>query len=201
MVTASSTAAKNSSFPSFLLVFFFTYSAILRDLIVLFFFHDIYRLEILPLVEFFVADGINEEEALQLITTEPSMEIQAVEDKSSTLYGTNYQIYKHSQEQDLSKDPFTAYLYGQPSLQDKNPTKIILDRETLTRLKPTEVIVCSWPAPIPSRYFRNFLPDVALKRCKHCNKIFHADDYELHFLQKNHCPYCRTQTVVNSTTN
>jgi hypothetical protein len=36
------------------------------------------------------------------------------------------------------------------------------------------------------------LPDVALKHCKHCNKIFHADDYELHYLQKNQCLFCRS---------
>lgn len=55
-------------------------------------------------------------------------------------------------------------------LRDKT-SKIVLSRDQLLRLKPTEVIVCRWPSPLPSRYYRNFLPDVPLKHCKHCNKV------------------------------
>ena len=141
-------------------------------------------------MEFFVEEGISDEETLQLIKTEPPKESSTTANNNSQ----EYQIYEHSSSVRSSSDPFAAYFYASQTLRDKS-SKIVLNRDALVRLKPTEVIVCSWPSStsqlLPSRYFRNFLPDVALKRCKHCNKIFHADDYELHFLQKSRCPYCR----------
>nr|CAH0101988.1 unnamed protein product [Daphnia galeata] len=137
--------------------------------------------EILPLVEFYIEEDISAAEALQLIKTEPP---KATNDLRN---GEDYQLYENDKQ---STDPFSSYFYSH-QLRDQT-SKIILNRDALLRLKPTEVIVCRWPSPLPSQYYRNFLPDVALKHCKHCNKIFHADDYELHYLQKNQCPFCRS---------
>ncbi|XP_046448830.1 intraflagellar transport protein 122 homolog [Daphnia pulex] len=137
--------------------------------------------EILPLVEFYVEEDISAAEALQLIKTEPPKANNELKN------GEDYQLYENDRQ---STDPFSSYFYSH-QLRDQT-SKIILNRDALLQLKPTEVIVCRWPSPLPSQYYRNFLPDVALKHCKHSNKIFHADDYELHYLQKNQCPFCRS---------
>jgi len=145
--------------------------------------------EVLPLVEFSLEESIDTEEALQLIKTQPQDE-EEQQNIGRKDHQKDFELYEHQPQGQSSQDPFGAYLDSQ-QIRDKNVT-IILDRDALMRLKPTEVIVCHWPEPLPSRYYRNFMPEVALKHCKHCNKIFHADDYELHYLQKNRCPFCRS---------
>ena len=118
--------------------------------------------EVLPLVEFELEESIDDDEALQLIKTQPAEEVIATNQQ-------DFELYDHQPQTQQSPDPFAAYLYSQ-QIQDKSAT-ITLNRDALIRLKPTEVIVCRWPPPLPCRYYRNFMPEVALKHCKHCNKV------------------------------
>ena len=122
--------------------------------------------EVLPLVEFSLKEGIDTEEALQLIKTQPpEEEVTSHKDQ----HHKDFELYEHQPQSRSSQDPFGAYLDSQ-QIRDKNVT-IVLDRDALMRLKPTEVIVCRRPEPLPSRYYRNFMPEVALKHCKHCSKV------------------------------
>ena len=124
--------------------------------------------EVLPLVEFSLEESIDTEEALQLIKTQPQDE-EEQQNIGRKDHQKDFELYEHQPQGQSSQDPFGAYLDSQ-QIRDKNVT-IILDRDALMRLKPTEVIVCHWPEPLPSRYYRNFMPEVALKHCKHCNKV------------------------------
>jgi len=133
--------------------------------------------EVLPLVEFSIEESVDSEEALQLIKTQPPEE-QIIGDKEQE---RDFELYEHQPQSQSSRDPFSAYLDSE-QIRDKNVT-IVLDRDALTRLKPTEVIVCRWPEPLPSRYYRNFMPEVVLKHCKHCNKVSyqHIPIYYYHY--------------------
>lgn len=127
--------------------------------------------EILPLVEFFIEDDIGDDLALQLIRTEPAPMESPLKNTDPS---DDYQIYQHNSNGNKDADPFASYFYSEKVSvieQRDQHSKIILNRDALMRLKPTEVIVCSWAPPLPNRYYRHFLPDVALKRCKHCNKV------------------------------
>ena len=65
-----------------------------------------YFLEILPLVEFFIEDGIDADEAIQLIQTVPPKGATTNKLKSSD---EDYQIYEHANEK--APDPFANYFY------------------------------------------------------------------------------------------
>jgi hypothetical protein len=124
-----------------------------------------------------VEKDISATEAQQLIKTEPR---KANNDLKN---GEDYQLCENDRQ---STDPFSSYFYShQVKLNDLHfkyvsyfrfnfflnsnlvssklrdqTSKIILNRDALLQLKPTEVIVCRWPSPLPSQYYRNFLPDV-----------------------------------------
>ena len=60
-------------------------------------------LEILPLVEFYLEEGIPTEEALQLIKTEPPK----VNSSQPNNGNQDYQVYENNSQQ--ANDPFAAY--------------------------------------------------------------------------------------------
>jgi intraflagellar transport protein 122 len=88
-------------------------------------------------------------------------------------------------------DPFAAQL----SAIDQTATYVplVASRGVLQALRPSEVFAVPAPAPgLPTRYFRNMLPDVPVVLCRHCAHFFHEEDYEFVTLEKGACPFCRT---------
>uniref|UniRef100_A0A915KTZ5 Uncharacterized protein n=1 Tax=Romanomermis culicivorax TaxID=13658 RepID=A0A915KTZ5_ROMCU len=66
---------------------------------------------------------------------------------------------------------------------------------TLLSLNRTEVIICEWPKPLKSRYYKNLIPEISVTKCGSCFRLFHTDDYELAVLQEGHCPFCRRENL------
>lgn len=44
---------------------------------------------------------------------------------------------------------------------------------------------------LKTRFFKNLIPDMNIRLCEHCNHFFHEDDFELLYLEKGYCPFCR----------
>lgn len=66
-----------------------------------------------------------------------------------------------------------------------------MDRDALRAIDPREVIIIKGPKPLATRYYRNLLPELQITVCPECNNAFHSEDFELQFLQKGYCPFCR----------
>ncbi|XP_053684288.1 intraflagellar transport protein 122 homolog [Sabethes cyaneus] len=66
-----------------------------------------------------------------------------------------------------------------------------LNRDALRAIDPREVIIMKGPKPLPTKFYRNLLPELQITVCPECNNAFHSEDFELQYLQKGHCPFCR----------
>ncbi|KAK3882424.1 hypothetical protein Pcinc_013198 [Petrolisthes cinctipes] len=162
--------------------------------------------EILPVVEFVLEEEITDEEAIHLIQQSGGGGVKDSEEgegegeggegghwrqsdtgaaQALTLDSSPSQSPSHS-----NHDPFTANLMNFYGGSEYQP--VVVGRAALAAMEPHDVIICRWPLPLKCQYYKNFMPDVPITHCKHCNKMFHTDDYTLQVLQKGHCPFCRT---------
>lgn len=151
------------------------------------FIYSFISFEILPLVEFQPDEDISHEEVLKLIKMQP---------ETTT---TPKNIPRNPQESDTlvveenteSKDVFTEYLNSidHTSVEYK---PVQLDRDILLALPASEVLIKQWPWPIVPQYYKSLLPELPISLCPSCFQLFHSDDYDLHLLQKNACPFCRS---------
>lgn len=111
--------------------------------------------EILPLVEFQLDDGIDNNEALRLIH-EPIKNDNCLVENQLTI---------GSEEDDL----FTAKMI---KYDDKiNDSIVKVGRGVLKSIDPTSVIIVKWPVPFKTRYYKNLLPDVQVTFCKSCLRV------------------------------
>mmetsp|Transcript_26127 Transcript_26127/g.60322 ORF Transcript_26127/g.60322 Transcript_26127/m.60322 type:complete len:1204 (+) Transcript_26127:58-3669(+) len=152
--------------------------------------------EDLPLVEFYLEDSISDEEAEKLINED-------VPDSSKKRGGGD-----QWRQRDLGGDVQTLRfddddmggggdddIFARAMLMAEGGSyqPIKADRKMLRALSRLDVFIQKWPSPGKSRnYFRNMLPDVPIVLCESCNHMFLEEDFELAFLQKNACPFCRT---------
>lgn len=120
--------------------------------------------EILPLVEFSREMDITDIEAERLLMAPP-------------------------RSNETHPDPFTDTMIHE-DITDTLP--MILDRESLRAVDPKSVIIVKSPSPLKTKYYRNLLPELQIKICPDCLMAYHSDDFELQFLQKGYCPFCRT---------
>lgn len=99
--------------------------------------------EILPLVEFKPDDGIDAAEAERLLLAPP---------KSNATH----------------PDPFTDTMVHEetPDLMPMN-----LDRDSLRAMDPAAVLIAKWLQPLPTRYYRNLLPDLQVSICPECLQV------------------------------
>jgi len=70
-----------------------------------------------------------------------------------------------------------------------------VDERVLMHMRLEEVFVVDYTkycAKMPCRYFKNMVPYVSITMCEHCCKFFGQDEYEFAFIEKGHCPFCRT---------
>ncbi|XP_072928707.1 intraflagellar transport protein 122 homolog isoform X3 [Hemitrygon akajei] len=144
--------------------------------------------EVLPLVQFYLEDGITDEEAVALIDREvPSREL-----RKDTWQEKSIGDSQTLQLDDTAKteaDPFTAKLSFEHGSSDFVP--VVVNREVLQSMSKRDVLIKRWPKPLRWHYYRSLLPDVSITMCPMCFQMFHTEDYELLVLQHNCCPYCR----------
>ena len=123
-----------------------------------------YSFQVLPLVPIKIKD-VSEEQAKELLKTDPPMESQSV-DISSLI------------------DPSKAV--------DGDPIPV-LTSEQLKKIDPSTILMCQWKktAKAPASYILN--PQLeSVHICRGCNSIFNDQDFELTFLENGCCPLCKT---------
>ncbi|XP_025019210.1 intraflagellar transport protein 122 homolog isoform X2 [Python bivittatus] len=146
--------------------------------------------DVLHLVEFYLEDGITDEEAVALIDLEvPRLNKRGSEwqEQMSDSVQTMRLLYKVDEiEED---DPFTAKLSFEQGGSEFVP--VIVNRAILKSMSRRDVLIKRWSKPLQWQYFRSLLPDNPITMCSFCFQMFHSEDYELLVLQHNCCPYCR----------
>jgi len=155
------------------------------------FVYSFHSFEVLPLVEFEVENGIENEEAVGLIEDESRVGKAAGGWKEESSGGADVMNLHDNTE---GQDPFTSQFMRFQAGEAFSP--VVADRDMLKSMPASEVFVQQWPAPLNFRYYRNVLPEIAVSHCSHCNNFFHSDDYELLVLQKGACPFCRHKVAI-----
>uniref|UniRef100_A0A8C9FAI8 Intraflagellar transport protein 122 homolog n=1 Tax=Pavo cristatus TaxID=9049 RepID=A0A8C9FAI8_PAVCR len=144
--------------------------------------------EVLHLVEFYLEEGITDEEAVSLIDLEaPRL------NKS----GNKWQEMMNAQRLRLNDsaviieddDPFTAKLSFEQGGSEFVP--VVVNRAVLQSMSRRDVLIKRWPKPLRWQFYRSLLPDASITMCPSCFQMFHTEDYELLVLQHNCCPFCR----------
>ncbi|XP_065406929.1 intraflagellar transport protein 122 homolog isoform X3 [Chrysemys picta bellii] len=146
--------------------------------------------EVLHLVEFYLEEGITDEEAVALIDLE-APRLNKREDKWQEMASDGAQTLRFDDNTDIIEedDPFTAKLSFEQGGSEFVP--VIVNRAVLRSMSRRDVLIKRWPKPLQWQYFRSLLPDASITMCPTCFQMFHSEDYELLVLQHNCCPYCR----------
>lgn len=153
------------------------------------FVYSFHSFEVLPLVEFELESSIADDEAVALIEDDTS-----VGKSKDWKEAGGTQVMSMGDES--GGDAFTSQLM-QFTPGGQNYTPVRADRDMLRSMPSNEVFVQKWPAPMPFKYFRNVLPEIAVSQCDPCKKFFHSDDFELLVLQKGCCPFCRASVDIS----
>ncbi|KAM7040867.1 intraflagellar transport protein 122 homolog isoform 2-T2 [Acridotheres tristis] len=141
--------------------------------------------EVLHLVEFYLEDGITDEEAVALI----DLEAPRVSKWQETM-SEHTQTLKLDDSADIIEDgdPFTAKLSFEGGSEF---VPVVVSRAVLRSMSRRDVLVKRWPRPLRWQFYRSLLPDASITMCPSCFQMFHTEDYELLILQHNCCPFCR----------
>nr|XP_055198995.1 intraflagellar transport protein 122 homolog isoform X2 [Nyctereutes procyonoides] len=145
--------------------------------------------EVLHLVEFYLEEGITDEEAVSLIDLEAPRHKR--ENKWQEITSNNSQTLRLDETMDSrgDDDPFTAKLSFEQGGSEFVP--VVVSRSVLRSMSRRDVLIKRWPPPLQWQYFRSLLPDASITMCPSCFQMFHSEDYELLVLQHTCCPYCR----------
>nr|XP_010307475.1 PREDICTED: intraflagellar transport protein 122 homolog isoform X2 [Balearica regulorum gibbericeps]XP_010307476.1 PREDICTED: intraflagellar transport protein 122 homolog isoform X2 [Balearica regulorum gibbericeps] len=146
--------------------------------------------EVLHLVEFYLEDGITDEEAVALIDLE-APRLNKRENKWQEMMSDHAQSLRLDDNTDVIEDddPFTAKLSFEQGGSEFVP--VIVNRAVLQSMSRRDVLIKRWPKPLRWQYYRSLLPDASITMCPSCFQMFHTEDYELLILQHNCCPFCR----------
>ncbi|XP_066470268.1 intraflagellar transport protein 122 homolog isoform X1 [Tiliqua scincoides] len=145
--------------------------------------------DVLHLVEFYLEEGITDEEAVALIDLEVPR-LNKRDSKWQEKTSDNVQTMLLCEADEIEEDdPFTAKLSFEQGGSEFIP--VVVNRAALRSLSRRDVLVKRWPKPLRWQYFRSLLPDASITMCPSCFQMFHSEDYELLVLQHNCCPYCR----------
>ncbi|XP_027496212.1 intraflagellar transport protein 122 homolog isoform X2 [Corapipo altera] len=145
--------------------------------------------EVLHLVEFYVEDGITDEEAVALIDLE-APRVSKRENKWQEMMSDYGQSLRLDDSTDIIEedDPFTAKLSFEGGCEF---VPVVVNRAVLRSMSRRDVLVKRWPQPLRWQYYRSLLPDASITMCPSCFQMFHTEDYELLILQHSCCPFCR----------
>ncbi|NXX46775.1 IF122 protein, partial [Tricholaema leucomelas] len=146
--------------------------------------------EVLHLVEFYLEEGITDEEAVALIDLEAPRPKKR-ETKWQETTSDYAQSLRLSDSADATEDddPFTAKLSFEQGGSEFVP--VVVTRAVLQSMSRRDVLIKRWPKPLRWQYYRSLLPDASITMCPSCFQMFHTEDYELLVLQHNCCPFCR----------
>ncbi|XP_009947411.1 PREDICTED: intraflagellar transport protein 122 homolog [Leptosomus discolor] len=146
--------------------------------------------EVLHLVEFYLEDGITDEEAVALIDLEAPRSNKR-ENKWQEMMSDHAQSLRLDDNTDAVEDtdPFTAKLSFEQGGLEFIP--VVVNRAVLQSMSRRDVLIKRWPKPLRWQYYRSLLPDASITMCPSCFQMFHTEDYELLVLQHNCCPFCR----------
>ncbi|NXG47405.1 IF122 protein, partial [Psilopogon haemacephalus] len=146
--------------------------------------------EVLHLVEFYLEEGITDEEAVALIDLE-APRLNKRETKWQETMSDYTQSLRLSDSADVAEDddPFTAKLSFEQGGSEFVP--VVVSRAVLQSMSRRDVLIKRWPKPLRWQYYRSLLPDASITMCPSCFQMFHTEDYELLVLQHNCCPFCR----------
>ncbi|XP_065498622.1 intraflagellar transport protein 122 homolog isoform X2 [Caloenas nicobarica] len=145
--------------------------------------------EVLHLVEFYLEDGITDDEAVALIDLE-APRLNKGKNKWQEMMSDQAQSLRLEDNTDIEDDdPFTAKLSFEQGGSEFVP--VIVNRAVLQSMSRRDVLIKRWPKPLRWQYYRSLLPDASITMCPSCFQMFHTEDYELLVLQHNCCPFCR----------
>ncbi|XP_042679497.1 intraflagellar transport protein 122 homolog isoform X1 [Centrocercus urophasianus] len=146
--------------------------------------------EVLHLVEFYLEDGITDEEAVSLIDLE-APRLNKSGNKWQEMMSDDAQSLRLNDSAVITEDddPFTAKLSFEQGGSEFVP--VVVNRAVLRSMSRRDVLIKRWPRPLRWQYYRSLLPDASITMCPSCFQMFHTEDYELLVLQHNCCPFCR----------
>ncbi|CAF1166921.1 unnamed protein product [Rotaria sordida] len=151
--------------------------------------------DVLPLVEFILPSDINDEDALNLLEQVPNSQLENSTPSTKLTQSTVNRLVITEQGNTAraeDKDPFLKKM----SKYSSNPDEyrpVVVDRALLKAMDPSLVFVCKWPFPLRWKWYRIIVPEQPVGRCRHCNKFFHNDEFELALLEQGGCPFCRNK--------
>ncbi|XP_042679498.1 intraflagellar transport protein 122 homolog isoform X2 [Centrocercus urophasianus] len=145
--------------------------------------------EVLHLVEFYLEDGITDEEAVSLIDLE-APRLNKSGNKWQEMMSDDAQSLRLNDSAVITEDddPFTAKLSFEGGSEF---VPVVVNRAVLRSMSRRDVLIKRWPRPLRWQYYRSLLPDASITMCPSCFQMFHTEDYELLVLQHNCCPFCR----------
>ncbi|XP_069499548.1 intraflagellar transport protein 122 homolog isoform X1 [Ambystoma mexicanum] len=128
--------------------------------------------EVLPLVEFYLEEGITDEEAVSLINLEApkSDRNQGKWQESSSNECLDAQMLRLDDSTDsLEDDPFTAKLSFEQGGSEFLP--VVVSRSVLRTMSRRDVMIKRWVKPLQWQYYRSLLPDVSITMCMSCFQL------------------------------
>ncbi|GAV02947.1 hypothetical protein RvY_13448 [Ramazzottius varieornatus] len=147
--------------------------------------------EHLPLVEFFLAPTITNDEALTLITMEPMVKGS----KNSSEVEVQEGVVRFDRPKTAAPSGSNEQFFA--DFQRKGA--IVVDREVLRNLNEEEVVILRLGNGRQWRFFRNMLADVVpVTACCSCCRLFNSDDYFASLLELSSCPFCREPVAVEA---
>uniref|UniRef100_A0A8C9F9E8 Intraflagellar transport protein 122 homolog n=1 Tax=Pavo cristatus TaxID=9049 RepID=A0A8C9F9E8_PAVCR len=146
--------------------------------------------EVLHLVEFYLEEGITDEEAVSLIDLE-APRLNKSGNKWQEMMSDDAQRLRLNDSAVIIEDddPFTAKLSFEQGGSEFVP--VVVNRAVLQSMSRRDVLIKRWPKPLRWQFYRSLLPDASITMCPSCFQMFHTEDYELLVLQHNCCPFCR----------
>ncbi|XP_029457277.1 intraflagellar transport protein 122 homolog isoform X3 [Rhinatrema bivittatum] len=145
--------------------------------------------DVLPLVEFYLEEGISDEDAVALIDLEAPRTDKGNGKWQEMTNSDTQTLRLDDSMDDMEEDPFTAKLSFEQGGSEFAP--VLVSRTVLRSMSRRDVLIKRWAKPLKWQYYRSLLPDVSITMCPSCFQMFHTEDYELLILQHNCCPYCR----------
>ena len=167
--------------------------------------------DVLPLVEFVPDPSISDEEAINLIRTNPKRagknggngrngEVtdrgQWNESKSGGADTMQLDEDYQSSNIGIDADPFQNCVNAALNDQTSAYLTVTVDRSTLLAMRRTEVFVCK-PSSKNKRatFYKSMLPEIQVAISQPCHRFFHLEDFEFTYLSSRSCPFSRYKNV------
>ncbi|CAM9423686.1 unnamed protein product [Chrysoparadoxa australica] len=166
--------------------------------------------EVLPLVEFGLEEGVDDEEALTLIRTHAGggkgkgsrgdkwREEKDGEANVMTLGSDDEE--EEGEDGDLFNACINDALEKQEDEQARGPisggndARYIIataSRRCLAKMTRSEAFYIPGIGSRRGRFYKNMMPEISVAVSQPCGKFFHEEDFEFSWLKEGHCGYCR----------